>query len=91
MKSLLRIILRGGGGLRYLKPLEAGKCVMVCAALWNYVLHREGIQQENDHPDDYPRAPVLGAELPQLPPLNLENRVPTRTSILELYHRQMGY
>ena len=44
-----------------MKPIEAGKCVMVCAALWNYVLHREGIQQENDPKDDYPKAPVLGS------------------------------
>ena len=54
-----RIILRGGGGLRFLKPIEAGKCTMVCAALWNFVLHREGIRDEND--TDYPEAaPVLG-------------------------------
>jgi len=90
MKNKWRIILKGAGGLRFLKPIEAGKCTMVCAALWNFVLHREGIQDEHND-SDYPEAPVLGRELPLLPPMNLENRVPTREKVLEFYHKQMGY
>ena len=35
--------------------------------------------------------PRLTTELPQLPPMNLENRVTTRETVLEFYHKQMGY
>jgi hypothetical protein len=80
-------MLRGGGGMRFLSPLEAGKAVMVCLALWNFILAREGIQDEHDSDDNDYNTPVLGTELPMLPPLNLQNRIPTREHILNLYYK----
>ena len=51
-----------------------------------------GVQDENDPDDrDLRRAPVLGQELPQLPPLNLDNRVPTRQKILDQYFKTHLY
>ncbi len=60
---------------------------MVCLALWNFVLAREGIQDEHDSDDNDYNTPVLGTELPMLPPLNLQNRIPTREHILNLYYK----
>ena len=44
-----------------------------------------GVTNENDPPGHYGPAPVLGQELPNLPPLNLEDRIPTRQRILDQY------
>ena len=42
-KHKWRVMLRDGGGMRFMSPLQAGKCIMVCCALWNFVLKREGM------------------------------------------------
>ena len=41
-KHKWRVMLRDEGGMRFMSPLQAGKCIMVCCALWNFVLKREG-------------------------------------------------
>ena len=42
-KHKWRVMLRDEGGMRFMSPLQAGKCIMVCCALWNFVLKREGM------------------------------------------------